>query len=43
MNVDGELIFDPEDCEECGCESGEFGDEDYDCGSWKCPQCGAVQ
>jgi ssDNA-binding Zn-finger/Zn-ribbon topoisomerase 1 len=35
--------FDPEDCEEYGLEAGQFGDEDYENGAWKCPECGAVQ
>lgn len=34
--------YEPEDCKECGCEAGEFGDEDWDNGHYKCPQCGAV-
>lgn len=39
----GEPWIDPEDCDECKCESGEFGDEDWISGAWRCPECGAVQ
>ncbi len=36
--------YNPEDCEECGCAAGEFGDENYlDCGYWECPECGQIQ
>jgi hypothetical protein len=34
--------YEPEDCDECGCEAGEFEDSDWDNGHYKCPQCGAV-
>ena len=33
--------YDPEDCEECGCEAGDFGDEDWKNGCYYCPECGA--
>lgn len=32
--------YDPEDCEECGCEAGEFEDSDWKNGAWHCPECG---
>ena len=35
--------YDPEDCQECGCLAGDFDDEDWDCGAWTCPKCGAAQ
>ena len=34
--------YDPEDCEECGCPAGDFGDEDWNGGHYVCPECGAV-
>lgn len=34
---------DPEDCHECGFSACEFGDGDWSCGAWVCPDCGAVQ
>ena len=34
--------YEPEDCDECGCEAGEFEDADWDSGHYICPQCGAV-
>lgn len=42
MFENDEPDYEPEDCEECGCEAGNFGDEDWDCGHYKCPDCGAV-
>lgn len=38
-----EPFCDPEDCEVCGLPAGDFSDEDWENGSWKCPECGAVQ
>lgn len=38
-----EPAYDPEDCEECGCPSGEFEDSDYKNGAWYCPECGQPQ
>jgi hypothetical protein len=34
--------FEPEDCESCGCPAGDFSDEDWDSGHYKCPECGCV-
>jgi hypothetical protein len=39
---DDQPDFEPEDCDECGCEAGEFGAEDWNNGHYSCPQCGAV-
>lgn len=40
----GGPVWEPEDCEVCGCEACDFGDEDTDgAGCWKCPECGATQ
>ena len=35
-------MYEPEGCEECGAEAGDFGDEDWDNGHYSCPYCGAV-
>ena len=35
--------YDPEDCDVCECEAGEYEDSDWVNGCWHCPQCGAVQ
>lgn len=35
--------MDPEDCEACGCEAGEFEDSNWSCGAWHCPECGTAQ
>ena len=44
MTVDNEIpTYEPEDGTECGCESCDFGDEQFSCGVWNCPDCGAVQ
>ena len=32
----------PEGCDACGCPAGDFGEEDWDSGEWKCPECGEV-
>ena len=39
----GYFDTDPEDCDACGCPAHDFGEEDYDSGTWKCPECGEVQ
>jgi hypothetical protein len=38
-----EPTYDPEDCEECECPAGDFGNEDFINGAWQCPECGSVQ
>ena len=35
--------MDPEDCEACGCEAGNFEDSHYVDGVWRCPECGTAQ
>lgn len=37
------MATEPEDCDECGCEAGEFGPEDYVDGRWVCPECGHTE
>ena len=43
MDDEDSFMYDPEDCEECGCPASEFESSDYDNGTWQCPECGAVQ
>lgn len=34
--------YEPEGCDECDADAGDFGDEDWDSGHYNCPYCGAV-